>query len=171
MTHVNTPSLNPVTVQSDWPTNHHPTEQLAPFAKSPRRLYATALAPWTALAAARITSITKSGWESMGTWLLATSVVVAPIRLARKRSRSGWTVRSFLPTMYQLGFDFQAVPPTFASNKSGLGTPWVAQTSFCSCSERSPQKYSVPSGRSQIRPSTTSMWEKTSVLGKLACCV
>ena len=27
------------------------------------------------------------------------------------------------------------------------------------------------SGRSQIRPSTTSMWEKTSVFGKLACCV
>ena len=30
---------------------------------------------------------------------------------------------SFLPTMYQLGFDFQAVPPAFALNKSGLGTP------------------------------------------------
>ena len=55
--------------------------------------------------------------------------------------------------MYQLGFDFQAVPPTFASNRSGFGAPWVAQTSFCSCSERSPQKYLVPSGRSQIRPS------------------
>src|SRR5712692_6323615 len=59
--------------------------------------------------------------------------------------------------MYQLGFDFQAVPPAFASNRSGFGTPWVAQTSFCSCSERSPQKYFVPSGRSQIRPSTTSI--------------
>src|SRR5713101_7458441 len=79
------------------------------------------------------------------------------MRFTKKRSRSGCTVRSFLPTMYQLGFDFQAVPPTFASNKSGLGTPWVAQTSFCSCSERSPQKYFVPSGRSQIRPSTTSI--------------
>jgi len=29
----------------------------------------------------------------------------------------------FLPTMYQLGFDFHAAPPTFASNKSGLGRP------------------------------------------------
>jgi hypothetical protein len=54
--------------------------------------------------------------------------------------------------MYQLGFDFQAVPPTFVSNRSGFGAPWVAQTSFCSYSERSPQKYLVPSGRSQIRP-------------------
>jgi hypothetical protein len=93
------------------------------------------------------------------------------MRLAKKHSRSGWTVWSFFPTMYQLGFDFQAVPPTFASNRSGWGTPWVAQTSFCSCSERSPQKYFVPSGRSQIRPSTTSIWEKTSVLGNLACWV
>src|SRR5215468_10948164 len=63
-------------------------------------------------------------------------------------------VRSCLATIYQLGFDFQAVPPTFASKRSGFGAPWVAQTSFCSCSERSPQKYLVPSGRSQIRPST-----------------
>jgi hypothetical protein len=30
------------------------------------------------------------------------------MRLAMARSRSGCTVRSFLPTMYQLGFDFQA---------------------------------------------------------------
>src|SRR5258705_13543546 len=43
------------------------------------------------------------------------------MRLAMARSRSGCTVRSFLPTMYQLGFDFQAVPPTFASNRSGWG--------------------------------------------------
>jgi len=93
------------------------------------------------------------------------------MRFAMARSRSGCTVWSFWPTMYQLGFDFQAVPPTFASNRSGFGTPWVAQTSFCSCSERSPQKCFVPYGRSQIRPSTTSMWEKTSVLGNLDCCV
>src|SRR5438067_7122238 len=36
--------------------------------------------------------------------------MVAPIRFATKRSRSGCTVRSFLPTMYQLGFDLHAVP-------------------------------------------------------------
>ena len=34
----------------------------------------------------------------------------------------------FLSTMYQLDFDFHAVPPAFASNRSGFGTPWVAQT-------------------------------------------
>src|SRR5882672_9149096 len=83
-----------------------------------------------------MTSITKSGWESMGTWLLATSVTLAPIRLATNHSMSGWTVRSFLATMYQLGFDFQAVPPTFALNRSGAGTHCVAQTSFFSCSDK-----------------------------------
>src|SRR5437660_4532334 len=90
-----------------------------------------------AFAAARITSITRLGFESIGTWLLATSVVVAPIRLATNRSMSGWTVRSFLATMYQLGFDLQAVPFILWLNRSASGTPWVAQTSFCSCSERS----------------------------------
>src|SRR5216684_3621933 len=83
----------------------------------------------------------------MGTWLLATSVVVAPIRLATNRSMSGWTVRSFLATMYQLGFDFQAVPATFALNRSASGTHWVAQTSFFSCSDKSPAKQSMPSGQ------------------------
>ena len=34
------------------------------------------------------------------------------MRFAAKRSSSGWTVRSFLPIMYQLGFDLQAVPST-----------------------------------------------------------
>jgi len=53
--------------------------------------------------------------------------------------------------MYQLGFDFHAVPSTFASNRSGFGAPWVAQTSFCSCSERSPQKY-YPIGDTYYQP-------------------
>ena len=79
----------------------------------PRICHAAASRPSTAFAAARMTSITKSGWESMGTWLLASSVVVAPMRLAKNRSRSGWTVRSFSATMNQLGFDFHAVPSTF----------------------------------------------------------
>src|SRR5882762_239820 len=43
------------------------------------------------------------------------------MRLAKKRSRSGWTVWSFLPTMYQLGFDFQAVPPNLRLEQVGFG--------------------------------------------------
>jgi hypothetical protein len=42
----------------------------------------------------------------------------------RNRSRSGWTVRSRLATMYQLGFVRQAVPSAFSLNRfaSGVGT-------------------------------------------------
>jgi hypothetical protein len=74
----------------------------------------TALANFTctAFAASRITSTTKLGLESIGTWLAATSYVVAPIRLATARSSSGWTVRSLVATMYQLGFDLQATAGT-----------------------------------------------------------
>src|SRR5712664_2516790 len=54
--------------------------------------------------------------------------------------------------MYQLGFDFQAVPPTLASNRSGFGAPCVAKTSFFSFSGKSPAKESMPSGSNQIRP-------------------
>src|SRR5215467_9566839 len=107
----------------------------------------------------------------MTTWLLFASVAVAFMRLAKNRSKSGCTVRSFLATMYQLGFVFQAVPPAFASNKSGAGTHCVAQTSFFSCSERSPAKESMPSGSSQIRQSATSTCERMSVFGNLDSCV
>src|SRR5499427_10773241 len=98
------------------------------------RLQAAAVTPGAGFTAFRITSITACGCDSMTTWLLATSVVVAPMRLARKRSQSGCIVRSFLATMYQLGFDLHAVPPAFAANRSGAGTHWVAQTSFFSSS-------------------------------------
>src|SRR6516225_11875699 len=76
---------------------------------------------WTAVAAFRITSSTKSGWDNIGTWLLSVSKVVAPIRFATKRSNSGWIVRSFVATMYQLGFDLHAVPSTLCVNKSATG--------------------------------------------------
>jgi hypothetical protein len=58
------------------------------------------------------------------TWLLSVSTVVAPMRFATKRWRSGCTVRSALATMYQLGFDFQAMSLSLSfccSNKSAAG--------------------------------------------------
>ena len=51
------------------------------------------------VAAVRIASITRLGFESMGTWLLLTSYVLAPMRFAMKRCNSGRTVRSFVATM------------------------------------------------------------------------
>src|SRR6476659_1677112 len=62
------------------------------------------------------------------------------MRFAAERSSSGWTVRSSLATMYQLGFDFQATPSTFCKNRSGTGAAWVAHTTCCSVSGRSPAK-------------------------------
>ena len=67
----------------------------------------------TVLTAVRITSRTTLGFDSIGTWLVATSVVVAFMRFAAKRCKSGGTVRSWVAMMYQLGFVFHAVPSTF----------------------------------------------------------
>src|SRR5882762_10027879 len=89
------------------------------------------------------------------------------MRFATKRCSSGWTVRSSVAAMYQLGFDRHATPSTFCVKRSGTGTAWVAQTTFCSVSGRSPAKHPMPSGFSQIRPSATSMWEKTSVQNRM----
>jgi signal transduction histidine kinase len=54
---------------------------------------------WMLTAASRITSYTRRGWESIGTWLDATSVTLAFIRFARKRCSSGCMVRSLDPTI------------------------------------------------------------------------
>src|SRR5271170_416688 len=95
----------------------------------------------TDLAASRITSSTTLGWESMGTWLDATSVTLAPMRFAAKRSKSGWTVRSWVATMDQLGFDRHAMPPSyFWVNRSAAGAKWVDHTTPCSSGVRSPAK-------------------------------
>jgi hypothetical protein len=51
--------------------------------------YAVAVFSVTASATFRITSSTKSGWDSIGTWLLSVSKVFAPIRFATKRSKAG----------------------------------------------------------------------------------
>ena len=52
---------------------------------------------------------------------LPTSCVVAPMRFARKRCNSGWTVRSFVATIYEAGFDLQATPSSFCVNRSAAG--------------------------------------------------
>src|SRR5215470_17511713 len=52
----------------------------------------------------------------------------------------------------------------------GTGAAWVAHTSFCSASGKSPAKLPIPPGCfNQMRPSATSMWEKTSVAGNFCC--
>jgi len=129
------------------PTHSHKTR----MSGAPGSLSYAAFFFCTAVAAFRITSRTNSGWDNIGTWLLSVSKVVAPIRFATKRSNSGWIVRSFVATMYQLGFDFHAVPSTFCWNKSATGAPCVAQISCCSSSERSPAKDGTCSAPFQTR--------------------
>src|ERR1700730_6164317 len=95
--------------------------------------------------------ITKSGWESMGTWLLATSCVVAPIRFATNRSMSGWTVRSFVGNDVPAWLRSPGSSSDFrveqVGSRSEVGRPnqllfllgqiarcwvWLASISFCS---------------------------------------
>jgi hypothetical protein len=49
-------------------------------------------------AASRISCVISSGWEISERWLAFTSIVLAPIRFAMKRSRSGLIVRSSVET-------------------------------------------------------------------------
>src|SRR5262249_51355528 len=67
-----------------------------------------ALGIWAFAAASMITAATALGCESIATWLAFSSVVVAFMRFAKKRSSSGAIAPSSLETMYQVGFVFQA---------------------------------------------------------------
>ena len=106
----------------------------------------------TDLAAIRIASSTTFGCDSIGTWLLSTSKVVAPIRLAAVRSRSGCTAWSLLATMYQLGLVRHPMPSHFPLNRSTAGGVAVAHTSAFSSSDRSPAKNSMPC---RLQPDST----------------
>src|SRR5258705_2728787 len=67
-------------------------------------------------AASMMTAATSFGLESIGTWLASSSVVVALLRLAKKRNSSGSIARSFLATMYHEGFGVHATLVTFPPN-------------------------------------------------------
>ena len=55
-----------------------------------------------------MTAATSFGFESIATWLVSSSVVVAFMRLAKKRSASGAIAPSCFDTMYHDGFVFHA---------------------------------------------------------------
>jgi hypothetical protein len=59
-------------------------------------------------AASRIRFAIVSGCDISETWLALTSIVLAPIRFAMKRSRSGLMVRSSVDMAYHLGFERHA---------------------------------------------------------------
>jgi len=73
--------------------------------------------------------------------------------------------------MYQLGFDFQAVPGFRLEQEQRLGTPLVAQNELLLLRRKVSQKYFVPSGRSSRYVITTSMWEKDVGPREIGLCV
>src|SRR4051812_43994812 len=92
----------------------------------PRRPVAYAAATGTAAAAVSMSSTTWSGCEIIGTWLEATSTVVAPMRWANWRSPSGGIASSFSATMYQVGSDFHAGAPIFWASAPVCTGCWTA---------------------------------------------
>src|SRR6478609_12064085 len=93
-------------------------------------------------AAARISSVTLSGWLIMATCELRISTVLAPARAAMARSASGGIVRSLRATRYQDGIVFQAGGPDGDTNRETAAGRWLAAISaVCrrgkSCANRS----------------------------------
>jgi AcrR family transcriptional regulator len=68
-----------------WPVNTGETDTMRQWISRRRPYPATG----TPLAAVSVRFTTLCGWETMATWLLGTSTVLAPMRLANMRSTSG----------------------------------------------------------------------------------
>ena len=80
----------------------------------------------TAAAAVSMSSTTSSGWETIATWLVATSTVVAPMRWANSRSASGGIAWSPSATRYHDGSDFQAGAPITSARALVCSGCWTA---------------------------------------------
>src|SRR5262245_53387049 len=87
-----------------------------------------------------MTAATSFGFDSIATWLASNSVVVAFIRFAKKRSRSGAIAPSSLDTIYHDGLVFHATLDTLVSNAETWMGPWVAATTRASAGGRSDAK-------------------------------
>src|SRR5712691_9560675 len=88
------------------------------------RLKQAAQAVTTACAAVLMSCTTSCGGETIATWLDGTSTVVAPMRLANRRSASGGSACSSAATIYQVGSAFQAGTPI---------TSWKADADKACC--------------------------------------
>src|SRR5258705_7972418 len=87
-----------------------------------------------------MTEATSFGFESIGTWLVSNSVVVAFMRFAKKRSSSGAIAWSFLATIYHDGFVFHATLDSFAPKAEVAIGVCVAASSRASAGGRSQAK-------------------------------
>ena len=70
--------------------------------------------------------VTSCGWVIIERWPESISIVVAFMRLARKRSSSGEVVRSCRETAYQHGFDRQAATVTLSVKRVSEMRPCTA---------------------------------------------
>ena len=102
--------------------------------------YQTALQCGAFAAASMMTAATSFGFESIGTWLVFNSVVVAFMRCAKKRSSSGAIAPSSLDTMYHDGFVYHATVDTLVAKAETLTGPWVAAATRASTGGRSDAK-------------------------------
>src|SRR6266567_4008983 len=92
-------------------------------------------------AAASMSWVTSAGWATMATWLEGTSMVVAPMRLANRRSASGGIAWSCVATRYHEGRDFQAGTPITSVNvepargccAACITLAWTGSTSAAKC--------------------------------------
>src|SRR4030095_16929069 len=98
-----------------------------------------------------MTAATALGCESIGTWLVFNSVVVAFIRFAKNRSSSGAMALSSLDTMYQDGFVFHATFETFAPKAEPLIGPCVAATTRASAAGKSDAKCFTTASVERVR--------------------
>src|SRR5262245_43472681 len=110
------------------------------------------LAAWAFAAASMMTAATALGCDSIGTWLAFSSVVVAFMRVAKKRSSSGAIAWSSVETMYHDGFVFQATPETCAPNADAAIGPCVAAATRASLFGRSDPNFSKASVDSVRKP-------------------
>src|SRR5262249_13960239 len=106
-------------------------------------------------AASRIRFAIVSGCDISETWLAFTSIVLAPMRLAMKRWRSGSMVRSSVDTAYQLGFDRHAACVVLPESNSLWNGHCTAYSAFAFVSGKSAAK-SRRKASSLRRPSSPS---------------
>src|SRR5260221_1581471 len=108
----------------------------------------------TAACAAVLMSCTTScGWETIATWLDGTSTVVAPMRLANRRSASGGIAWSSAATRYQDGSAFQAGTPITSWKADAARACCTAYITFAFTGSTSAAKwFTKSSSDSQAKP-------------------
>src|SRR2546428_5989335 len=109
-------------------------------------------------AAVSMSFTTSSGWETIATWLVGTSTVVAPMRLANSRSASGGIAWSPSATMYQDGSDFQAGTPISSWRAVADNGCWTAYITLALTGSTSAAKwFTKSSSGSQANPCLSMM--------------